>query len=98
MKASRNGVGSTAPALTRTEIPVMAHQIVPVPSTIRKNLIGQRFGCLVVIGFSHRDRFGKAMWVCRCDCGNETVVVRSNLCSGSTVGCGCVRANQLKTH
>ncbi len=55
-----------------------------------KNLIGQKFGKLTVVGFSHFD--GKyPYWQCMCECGNEKVVYQQNLLSGSTSSCGCGR-------
>lgn len=49
-------------------------------------LVGQRFAKLVVIFIPD------AQWrVCRCDCGRPTVVLRSNLTTGNTTSCGCVR-------
>lgn len=33
----------------------------------------------------------KAMWLCKCDCGKETVVSSSNLQSGTTRSCGCFK-------
>ena len=53
-----------------------------------ENLIGQRFGKLVVIGIAE-SRYAKNHWLCRCDCGNETVVSTTGLKSGHTQSCGC---------
>lgn len=53
-----------------------------------ENLIGHRFGKLVVIDKSTA-RWNKLHWVCKCDCGNETVVSTSGLKSGHTQSCGC---------
>lgn len=56
---------------------------------------GQRFGRLTAIecaGFtSDRSR----QWRIRCDCGKETVTRLSNLNSGRTTSCGCLRREQL---
>lgn len=54
------------------------------------DLSGQKFGKLVVLGYSHNDKRRKSYWLCRCDCGNEVVVSGSNLKSGNTSSCGCV--------
>lgn len=53
------------------------------------NLIGQRFGRLVVIGEAGRSKSGYVLWKCRCDCGSETVVSSDSLRSGDTTSCGC---------
>lgn len=41
-------------------------------------------------------RQGYAVWRCRCDCGNETVVGQTNLQSGHTSSCGCRQKNSLR--
>ncbi len=65
-----------------------------------KNLIGQKFGYLVVQELHHQDEKSKATyWLCKCVCGEETIVQRSNLRSGSTKSCGNHNTNDhFKTH
>lgn len=43
---------------------------------------------------------GRAKWLCKCDCGNETVVIQKNLCNGNTKSCGCLAREMSpnKTH
>ena len=54
------------------------------------DLTGQRFGKLTVL--RPAENIGaKTTWLCRCDCGQETVVITTNLRSGVTKGCGCQR-------
>ncbi len=56
------------------------------------NLLGRRFGRLVVTAFSGKGKVknkARALWQCRCDCGGTSVVVSSNLLSGNTISCGC---------
>jgi hypothetical protein len=55
------------------------------------DLVGKRFGRLTVISKGERDRYSKMHWLCKCDCGNETMVCVSNLKSGHTTSCGCFR-------
>lgn len=57
-----------------------------------KNLSGRRFGRLLVIERMQNNKHGKSQWRCRCDCGNEVVVVAGNLLSGNTTSCGCYRS------
>lgn len=52
-------------------------------------MVGKRFGSLMVQSFSHVHG-GHAMWVCRCDCGIESVKRGSHLTAGDTINCGCV--------
>lgn len=61
-----------------------------------KDMTGQRFGRLKVLREGNRILDGgyamshKARWICRCDCGNETVVIGENLRQGRTFSCGCL--------
>ena len=52
------------------------------------NLTGQRYGKLLVLGPA--ENIGnRTAWRCRCDCGQETVVLTKRLREGHTVSCGC---------
>lgn len=54
------------------------------------NMTGQRFGLLVVL--RRATAGGKsAKWLCRCDCGGEAAIDRSNLVRGNAGSCGCRR-------
>lgn len=57
------------------------------------NLVGQRFGKLVVIeeGEPRIEPSGKKKirWNCICDCGNTALISTDNLRSGHTTSCGC---------
>lgn len=64
----------------------------------RLDLVGQRFGKLVVLEFSHIDKNGGSVWLCQCDCGNTKVVSAANLRSGYSQSCGCMRRDQLAVH
>ena len=46
--------------------------------------IGEKYGMLTVIGYA-----GPRRLLCRCDCGNETVLWSYNVLSGHTTSCGC---------
>jgi hypothetical protein len=35
------------------------------------------------------------MWVCRCDCGTERVVLGNSLLRGHTTSCGCAARDAL---
>lgn len=37
-----------------------------------------------------------AVWLCRCDCGNEVLVRRDHMFNGNWVSCGCKRAEDAK--
>ena len=54
------------------------------------DLTGERFGRLLVIAFAGQQK-SYALWECKCDCDNVVVVFSSNLRSGFTKSCGCLR-------
>jgi hypothetical protein len=59
-----------------------------------KNLIGlegQRFGRLTVLYLDDQRLSGGAVWVCRCDCGQEYKARAKGLKNG-TSSCGCLRS------
>lgn len=60
-----------------------------------ENLIGQRFGKLVVKELLPSSTSGHRRWSCLCDCGNMHVVTTGNLKNGHTISCGCVKSPDL---
>lgn len=56
-----------------------------------RNLLNQRFGKLIVIERRGSDSKGQALWLVRCDCGNEKVLRGHDLTQGKTKSCGCSR-------
>lgn len=55
------------------------------------NLIGQKFGRLMVIkrvGSDLKNR--NPMWLCKCACGKEKIIRGDNLKNGKTKSCGCL--------
>ena len=60
--------------------------------TKRLDLVNQRFGRLVVIADAGTDKQGKALFKCRCDCGNEIIVRGYSLRNGDCKSCGCLRS------
>lgn len=62
------------------------------------DLTGKRFNRLLVIK-KHENKQGKEiLWVCKCNCGKETLVMGSNLKRGTTKSCGCLRKDYPKLH
>jgi len=59
-----------------------------------KDRVGQRYGKLVIVEKSKNGKHGNTMWLCRCDCGNETTVRSSSLTGGDTKSCGCQKGNR----
>lgn len=59
--------------------------------TRSKDLIGQRFGRLVVEeALPDTNKFNRKVYLCRCDCGNEIYVPSSSLTTNHTLSCGCL--------
>lgn len=55
------------------------------------DLAGQRFGRLTVVKEIKKAPGSKERrWLCRCDCGNVTVVRMVSLRTGNTRSCGCL--------
>ena len=59
---------------------------------------GQVFGKLTVLEQAGRDKLKKVLWRCRCECGNETVVVSGSLVTGNTTSCGCTFKEAVTKH
>lgn len=57
------------------------------------DLIGQRFGRLVVEEKAYKDT--NQHWKCLCDCGNVIYPTTGNLRSGNTKSCGCVAKERI---
>lgn len=53
-----------------------------------KDISGERFGTLTAISFVPGGK-GSSKWLCRCECGNQTVIFGSLLRSGKQKSCGC---------
>ncbi|MBO5125969.1 MAG: AP2 domain-containing protein [Clostridia bacterium] len=60
-----------------------------------ENLIGQRFGKLVVKELLPSTATGHRRWNCLCDCGNMHTATTGNLKSGHTKSCGCINSPDL---
>jgi len=59
-----------------------------------EDLVGQQFGELIVISHEGRLENSLNLWKCRCSCGNEIIVRQSNLKSGNTTSCGCIKISK----
>jgi hypothetical protein len=60
------------------------------------DLAGQRFTRLVVLcDTGERRRGGGVVWLCECDCGNQTKVPALHLRTGHTKSCGCLRVETV---
>ena len=61
-------------------------------------MTGKRFTKLLVLERRDSRQHGtnstdmRAVWLCRCDCGNEIIAFGHSLRSGNTRSCGCIRS------
>lgn len=67
------------------------------------DLVGSQFGWLTVeLLHEEKHSSGRCRWVCRCQCGAETIQFTSDLRSGRVKSCGCYTAGvlgrELHTH
>jgi hypothetical protein len=60
-----------------------------------KDITGQRFGRLIVLSPIYSNRRG-VVWVCQCDCGNQTEVLGVELRRGNIQSCGCLRKDSAR--
>ena len=61
----------------------------------KKVLQGARFQDLTVLAREGHDATGRALFRCRCGCGRECLVRGSDLRSGHTRSCGCLRSRTI---
>ena len=55
-----------------------------------KNLLGQTFGLLTVVGSEPTRLNGKIVWHCVCECGGTKYAPTTRLTTGTTKSCGCL--------
>lgn len=63
-----------------------------------KDLTNEKFNILIAIKYLYSNKNNKAVWLCKCDCGNLTEVVGSSLTSGNTTSCGCLDIKRRKNN
>lgn len=66
---------------------------------IFKDLTGNHFGMLTVIGIAEKRKSGnreRYYWDCKCQCGNHKQVRTDSLTKGLVKSCGCMKTEQDK--
>ena|ERR1017187_6038150 len=63
---------------------------------VRKSLVGQRFGKLLVLSLSEETHVvgNPYKYLCVCDCGERKVINGSSLRTGATKSCGCLKGGR----
>lgn len=60
------------------------------------DLTGQQFGRLTVAERTDNDKYGKAVWICECECGNVISVSSNALISKKKQSCGCLHKDVMR--
>lgn len=60
------------------------------------DLTGKRYGFLTVLSRAENSQTGYVRWLCKCDCGNETIVHASALKDALTLSCGCFKYSKYE--
>ena len=60
------------------------------------DLTGKKFGKLTVLKRDGKTKNDNALWLCRCDCGNEVTARGTSLRRGEIVSCGCSKNEQIQ--
>ena len=61
---------------------------------IRKDLTNKQFFRLTVIEYVGKNKHNRALWLCKCVCGNTCIVDSNCLNKGTTKSCGCLNNEQ----
>jgi hypothetical protein len=60
----------------------------------RSNLIGKKFGKILVIKISNKKKNRGFLWECLCECGKTCYDTTQNLKTGHRISCGCSRKDR----
>lgn len=63
----------------------------------KKDILGKRFGRLIVLSDAGRNKHGKVLWKCKCDCGIEIITMGSYLRNGDTKSCGGINHHKKQS-
>lgn len=59
------------------------------------DMTGKKFGRLTALSLYPREASSRVKWICKCDCGKETVVTGTKLRAGEIRSCGCLAKELL---
>lgn len=60
------------------------------------DITGQKFNKFTAIKRAGKDKTGRALWLCQCDCGNMVTVNITDLRTGRRKSCGCLQKERYK--
>lgn len=55
------------------------------------DITGNKYNMLTVVSKAGKDKYGKILWTCECECGSQTISLGRNLVSGRKKSCGCLK-------
>lgn len=58
--------------------------------------LGQQFGAWTILKLGDSSRSGSKRWMCRCSCGQVSLVNHTHLVRGLSKSCGCARKRKLR--
>ena len=61
-----------------------------------KNLVGKRYGRLLVLASTEMRKHGSMVWKCQCDCGNICYATTEGLRVGDNKSCGCLKQEKAQ--
>jgi hypothetical protein len=67
---------------------------IKIPSNRIRDLTGRVFGRLHVVSYAGQTPTKQSLWLCRCECGNDKIVIASSL-GRTTLSCGCYRRDRF---
>jgi hypothetical protein len=60
--------------------------------------VGNRYGRLLIVRFSHMNKWNQRVYLCRCDCGTEKAIHGRRLVIGNARSCGCLSKEVRTRH
>ena len=62
---------------------------------MHKEIKNKKYGLLTPIEYIPGHKTKRSSWLCKCDCGNETIVDTYKITSGHTKSCGCLKTKYV---
>lgn len=60
------------------------------PSVYVNDLSGKEYWNMKVLEYAGINKNGRSLWLCQCKCGNQKIIIGSELKRGKTKSCGCM--------
>jgi len=63
-----------------------------------KDIVGKKFGKLLATEILGKDKHGKYLIHCNCDCGKDIILAKTLLLTGKRTSCGCIFRENSSAH